>query len=94
MYILVEIIHTEFQYISLIEMQKYHQPGQKGAPGMWRWQPLLSRLPTGTKEYFLSRLGNRDKKGFPIGTTLMFCSSVVCTITMSFFFLFSGSTLW
>jgi len=24
MYILVEIIHTEFQYISLIEMQKYN----------------------------------------------------------------------
>jgi len=24
MYILVEILHTEFQYISLIEMQKYN----------------------------------------------------------------------
>ena len=53
MYILVEILHTEFQYVSLIEMQKYNwnrkrmrKEKQKngsfvpvGAPGTWHCQP-------------------------------------------------------
>ena len=54
MYILVEIIHTEFQYISLIEMQKYNW-NRKRIEKRKTWRKkrdLLSRLvtPTGTKE--------------------------------------------
>ena len=53
MYILVEIIHTEFQYISLIEMQKYNW-NRKRIEKRKTWRKkrdLLSRLvtPTGTK---------------------------------------------
>ena len=53
MYILVEIIHTEFQYISLIEMQKYNW-NRKRIEKRKTWKKkrdLLSRLvtPTGTK---------------------------------------------
>ena len=52
MYILVETIHTEFQYISLIEIQKYNRNRkriEKMKTGKKR--DLLSRLvtPTGTK---------------------------------------------
>ena len=34
--------------------KKDHQPGQKGAPATWRWQPLLFRLvlPNGQKGAF------------------------------------------
>ena len=52
MYILVEIIHTEFQYISLIEMQKYNWNRKRiEKRKTWKKRNLLSRLvtPTGTK---------------------------------------------
>ena len=52
MYILVEIIHTEFQYISLIEMQKYNWNRKRiEKRKTWKKRDLLSRLvtPTGTK---------------------------------------------
>jgi len=92
MYILVEILHTEFQYISLIEIQKYNwnrkriekreigkngafvpvgQARGAGSPFCLGWC-FLSRLPDPA---WRSRLGKQDKKGFPTGTTLMFCSS-------------------
>ena len=45
MYILVEIIHTEFQYISLIEMQKYN----------WN-RKRIEKIKTGKKGDILSRL--------------------------------------
>ena len=50
--------------------------GQKGAfcPGC---QTRDKRAPPFVPAW-RSRLGNRDKKGFPTGTTLMFCSSVPC----------------
>ena len=52
MYILVEIIHTEFQYISLIEMQKYNWNRKRiEKRKTWKKRDILSRLvtPTGTK---------------------------------------------
>ena len=52
MYILVEIIHTEFQYISLIEIQKYNWNRKKIEKRKTRKKrDLLSRLviSTGTK---------------------------------------------
>ena len=52
MYILVEIIHTEFQYISLIEMQKYNWNRKRiEKRKTWKKRDLLSWLvtPTGTK---------------------------------------------
>ena len=52
MYILVEILHTEFQYISLIEMQKYNWNRKRiEKRKTWKKRDLLSRLvtPTGTK---------------------------------------------
>ena len=52
MYILVEIIHTEFQYISLIEMQKYNWIRKRiEKRKTWKKRDLLSRLvlPTGAK---------------------------------------------
>jgi len=77
MYILVEILHTEFQYISLIEMQKYNwnrKRIEKRETG--KKMDLLSRLvlPTGTKGCarhvalaapgcFLSRLPDPKQKG-------------------------------
>ena len=65
MYILVEIIHTEFQYISLIEMQKYNwnrkkiekrKTGKKGTfcPG-WCYQ-------AGQKVAFCPGCQTRDKR--------------------------------
>ena len=80
MYILVEIIHTKFQYISLIEMQKYNwnrkriEKMKTEKKTFCGWRTLLSRLPDpGQKDppfvpAWHSRLENRDNKGFPIGT--------------------------
>ena len=46
MYILVEIIHTEFQYISLIEMQKYNWNRKRiEKRKTWKKRDILSRLP-------------------------------------------------
>ena len=55
MYILVEIIHTEFQYISLIEMQKYNWIEKELRKGKHKKKgPFVSVGNT-----------NRDKKGAP-----------------------------
>ena len=63
-YILVEIIHTEFQYISLIEIEKELRKEK------YEKKDLLSRLvlPTGTAHPFVpvARLGT---KGWETGTT-------------------------
>ena len=45
MYILVEIIYTEFQYISLIEMQKYNWNRKRIEKKNMKKRDLLSRLP-------------------------------------------------
>ena len=52
----------------------YYQPGQKGVfcPGC---QTRDKRVPPFVPAW-RSRLGNRDKKGFPTGTNQDFCSSV------------------
>ena len=68
----MEIIHTEFQYISLIEMQKYNlnrkriEKRKTGKKGLG-WQHILSRLvlPTGTKDSLLSRLPDPGQKDPP-----------------------------
>ena len=50
MYILVEIIHTEFQYISLIEMQKYNWNRKRiEKRKTWKKRDLLSHLVTPTR---------------------------------------------
>ena len=58
MYILVEIIHTEFQYISLIEMQKYNWNRKRiEKREIWKKRDLLSRLVTrGRWQHLLFRL--------------------------------------
>ena len=68
MYILVDIIHTEFQYINLIEMQKYNWNRKRiEKKKTWKKRDLLSRLvtPTGTKGPLLSRLPDSGQKGTP-----------------------------
>ena len=71
MYILVEIIHTEFQYISLIEMQKYNWNRKKiEKRKTWKKRDIPPFVPD-----WRSRLGNRDNSGFPTGTNQRFCSS-------------------
>jgi len=54
----------------------YYQPGQKGVfcPGC---QTRDKRVPPFVPAW-RSRLGNRDKKGFPTGTNQGFCSSDFC----------------
>ena len=83
MYILVEIIHTEFQYISLIEMQKYNwnrkrieahpfvPVGVTFCPGC---QTRDKRAPLFVSTW-CSRLRNQDNRGFPTRTNQRFCSS-------------------
>ena len=53
MYILVEIIHTEFQYISLIEMQKYNW-NRKRIEKRKTWKKKRPFVPVGNT--------NRDKR--------------------------------
>ena len=53
MYILVEIIHTEFQYISLIEMQKYNW-NRKRIEKRKTWKKKRPFVPVGVT--------NRDKR--------------------------------
>ena len=90
MYILVEIIHTEFQYISLIKIEKElrkekHEKKETFCPG-WCYQPGQKVLfcpgcqtrdkiaPPFVPDWH-SRLGNRDNSSFPTGTNQRFCSS-------------------
>ena len=45
MYILVDILHTEFQYISLIEIQNYNWNRKRIEKKNMKKKDLLSRLP-------------------------------------------------
>ena len=62
MYILVEIIHTEFQYISLIEMQKYNwnrkriEKKETGKKGTFTNRDKRVRQPCRRWQHLLSRL--------------------------------------
>ena len=83
MYILVEIIHTEFQYISLIEMQKYNW-NRKRIEKRKTWKKKRHFVPVGNtnrdkRAPLLSRTGvpgwETGTRGFPTGTNQHFCSS-------------------
>ena len=59
MYILVEIIHTEFQYISLIEMQKYN----------WNWKKIEKRKIWKMGPFVPVGVTNRDKRSYFVPVT-------------------------
>ena len=91
MYILVEIIHTEFQYISLIEIQKYNWNRKRiEKRRTWKKRTFCPGCQTRDKKAppfvpdWRSRLGNWDNRGFPTGTNQLFCSSVPSIIIFSF----------
>ena len=73
MYILVEIIHTEFQYISLIEMQKYNWNRKRikkkenrkkwnFCPGWYTNRDKKVRQPRGASSNFCPGCQTRDKR--------------------------------
>ena len=68
MYILVEILHTDFQYISLIEMQKYNWNRKRiDKRKTWKKGPFVPVARPGTKGHpLLSRTGI---PGWETGTT-------------------------
>ena len=78
MYILVEIIHTEFQYISLIKMKSIIEIENELRKGKQEKRDLLSRLPDpGQKDPpfcpgLAFPVGKPGQQGFPNRDKLAF----------------------
>ena len=71
MYILVEILHTEFQYISLIEMQKYN----------WNRKKIEKREIEKNRPFVPVGNTNRDKRvRQPRGAGSPFCPGLVVLV--------------
>jgi len=95
----VEIIHTEFQYISLIEMQKYNWNRKRiEKRKTWKKETFCPGCQTRDKRAppfvpdWRSRLGNRDNSGFPTGTNQRFCSSGPLTWRINYSIYIRAST--